>query len=144
MGFNILVAANGSLRPYIPACPDSHSVALRRHLPLFPCGLFPGFSSSLSLPSVVFSSPYGFLAGLFLALKFRDSRDFVAFPVLRLGGFSNSKDFSAIAFRRSPLSLSPHSQWFSAALQSVQCRFRYFCLAASFAFVSLRFVSWFL
>jgi hypothetical protein len=98
MILNIFFAANGSLRPYIPVCPDSHSVALRLHLPLFPCGLFPGFSSSLSLPSVVFPSPYGFLAGLMLALKFRDSRDFVAFPVLRLGDFSNSKDFPAIAF----------------------------------------------
>jgi hypothetical protein len=93
---------------------------------------------------VVFPSPYGFLAGLWLFLKFLNSRGFVAFPVLRLGGFSNSKDFSAIAFRRSPLSLSPHSQWFSAALQSGQCRFPPSCLAASFAFVSLRFVSWFL
>jgi hypothetical protein len=106
--------------------------------------LFPGFSSSLSLPSVVFSSPYGFLAVLFLALKFRDSRDFVAFPVLRLGGFSNSKDFQAIAFRRSPLSLSPHSQWFSAALHSGLSMSPLCCLPASFAFVSLRFVSWFL
>jgi hypothetical protein len=93
---------------------------------------------------VVFSSPYGFLAGLLTSLKFLNSRSFVAFPVLRLGGFSNSKDFQAIAFRRSPLSLSPHSQWFSAALQSGQCRFPPSCLAASFAFVSSRFVSWFL
>jgi hypothetical protein len=106
--------------------------------------LFPGFSSSLSLPSVVFPSPYGFLAGLWLFLKFLNSRGFVAFPVLRLCGFSNSKDVPAIAFRRSPLSLSPHSQWFYAALQSGQCRSPHFCLAASFAFVSLRFVSWFL
>jgi hypothetical protein len=37
-----------------------------------------------------------------------------------------------------------HSQWFSAALQSGQCRFPPSCLAASFAFVSLRFISWFL
>jgi hypothetical protein len=93
---------------------------------------------------VVFPSPYGILAGLLLFLKFLDFRGFVAFPVLRLGGFSNSKDVPAIAFRRSPLSLSPGSQWFSAALHSGQRRFPPFCLAASFAFVSLRFVSWFL
>lgn len=67
--FKILVPANGSLPSCIPVYTDSHSVALRLHLPLFPCGLFPGFSSSLSLPSVVFSSPFGFLAGLWLSLK---------------------------------------------------------------------------
>ena len=144
MGFNIFVTANGSLRPCIPACPDSHTFALRLHLPLFPCGLFPSFSSSLSLPSVVFPSPYGFLAGLLLSLKFRGSRGFVAFPVLRLCGFSNSKDYPAIAFCRISLSLYPGCQWFSATLHSGLSRFPLCCLAASFAFVSLRFVSWFL
>ena len=143
-GVKIFLAVNGSLRPCIPACPDSHSVALRLHLPLFPCGLFPGFSSSLHLPSVVFPSPYGFLAGLLTSLKFLNSRDFVAFPVLHLGGFPNSKGFLTIASRRIPLSLSPGSQWFSATLHSGLSRFPIYCLAASFAFVSLRFVSWFL
>jgi len=142
--FRFLLATNGSLRPYIPACPDSHSVALRLHLPLFPCGLFPGFSSSSHLPSVVFPSPYGFLAGLLTSLKFLNSRCIVAMPVLRLCGFSSPKDFSAIPFRRIPLSLPPRYQWFSAALHSGLTRFPLCCLAASFAFVSLRFVSWFL
>ena len=143
-GVNIFLIANGSLRPCIPACPVSHSVALRLHLPLFPCGLFPGFSSSLHLPSVVFPSPYGFLAGLLTSLKFLNSRDFVAFPVLRLCSFSSPKNLSAIAFRRIPLSLPPRCQWSSATLHSGLSRFPIYCLAASFAFVSLRFVSWFL
>jgi hypothetical protein len=98
----------------------------------------------LHLPSVLFYSPFGFLAGLLTSLKFLNSRDFVAFPVLRLGGFSNPKDFPTIGLRRIPLSLSPWCQWFSAALHSGLSSFPLCCLAASFAFVSLRFVSWFL
>jgi hypothetical protein len=141
-GVSIFLIANGSLRPCIPACPDSHPVALRLHLPLFPCGLFPGFSSSSYLPSVVFPLPYGFLAGLWFSLKFLNSGDFVAFSVLRLGVFSNSKDFPAIPFRRIPLSLPPRCQWFSAALHSGLSRFPLYCLAGSCACVSLRFVSW--
>jgi hypothetical protein len=52
---------NGSLRPYIPTCPDSHSVAFRLHL-LFALRFVSSSSTSLFFPSVVFPWPYSFLA----------------------------------------------------------------------------------
>jgi hypothetical protein len=119
----IPLMSNGSLRSYIPTCPDFHSVALRLHL------LFALRFVSSSLPSVVFPWPYSFLAWPSFSRNF-----FLSIPLLRCLGFSMSNNIPAIDLLWILLSLPPHAKWLSAVLHSDLSRFPLCCLAASFAF----------